>query len=210
MIRHLTLHVAPHKIYKTFPTKHLNTLNYAKEAKAPAPYRKQKPQMVVNVRCVCCLQCQKNNLRTTTDKVESRDLNFLLSSSSTFGSGSGNLRQCAPFIFIFASFTSKSPELRLPRLVCYASRVCVCWCCPADSSTGGCYIPIIDCQKTIFSKWRGGGPATTSKRKNDVCLSVRIDKKNIRRAQCSERQQREKQNHSEKKESSLGWSFCCI
>lgn len=126
MIRHLTLHVAPHKIYKTFPTKHLNTLNYAKEAKAPAPYRKQKPQMVVNVRCVCCLQCQKNNLRTTTDKVESRDLNFLLSSSSTFGSGSGNLRQCAPFIFIFASFTSKSPELRLPRLVCYASRVCVC------------------------------------------------------------------------------------
>lgn len=150
-----------HKIYKTFRHKTLEQFKLCRSACFLPQNRSHKWSLMcaASVAYNAKWKSKKKLRRTTTDKVESRDLNFLLS-SSTFGSGSGNSPQCAPFIFIFASFTSKSPELRLPWPVCYVSRVCVCVCL-ADASTGGCYIPIIDCQKTIFSKWRGGGPATT-------------------------------------------------
>lgn len=105
VIRHLTLHVAEHKIYKTFRNK---TLEHFKLCRSACyPYRKQKPQMVVNVHCVCCLQCRKEKkkliLRTTGDKVESRDLNFSFT-SSTFGSGSGNFASLCTIYLHFRQF----------------------------------------------------------------------------------------------------------
>lgn len=107
------------------------------------------------VSLMCCERCVLAALVHSTPKSTNHEpirLNHAIHSAR------------AQFIFIFTSFTSKSPELRVPL---FASPIS--WgrvsapVVPAGQvqTAGGYYIPIIDCQKTIFSKWRGGGPATT-------------------------------------------------